>query len=85
MSLTRVLGETLERGTKSWRVVRICHQLSLCEDQQGVTTVVEEDLVELKSVDGEVDFEVQRTEVTPYEGPTSVVKAPEPLTWKRGE
>lgn len=84
MSTQRELGETFTReDNKQWRIVRITKQTSLFEDLRGVQSVVEEHLLELKSSEGQVDFEVLSSTQLPYEGLPSTVKAPEPIIWRK--
>lgn len=82
-TLVRRLGEEIEREGKKWRVVRITKQTSLFEDLKGQTEVVDEHLLQLKSSEGEIDFEVLSSERLSYDGPYSQIKAPEPIVWRK--
>lgn len=77
------LGQTLLRGDHAWRVVRLVRQSAIFENQEGVTEVVTEELLELKSETGQIDFEVLASDRQPYTGQPSPIKAPEPLNWRR--
>lgn len=80
-STNRSLGDTFEKDGTFWRVVRITHTQALHE-VGSIATVVDERYIELLSQHGMIDFEVLTHEEKPYEGFTSTIKAPEPLTWK---
>jgi hypothetical protein len=77
------LGGELTKEGMLWRIIRITHQTSLFQIADGVLETVEEKLLELKSVTGAVDFLVLTTERTSFEGPGSIIKAPEPIIWRK--
>ena len=78
------LGMEVTKHEKIWRIIRITRQHSLVEPAEGgVAEIITEHLLELKGADGSIDFEVLSSERTPYTGPASTIKAPEPLNWRR--
>lgn len=83
MSLTAELGSEVTKGDSVWRIIRITRQHCLMETEEGPAEVVEEHLLELKNELGEISFEVLSSERTPYIGPASSIKAPDPLNWRK--
>ncbi len=87
MSTSVQLGSEVKRGEAehlvTYRIIRITKQTCLFEDAKGVLSVVTEELLELKDVEGNIAFDVLSSDRTDYEGPVSIIKAPEPITWKR--
>lgn len=82
MPLTVELGQELTRNGAQFRVVRITQQDSLFESEDLVE-VISEHLLELKSQEGKISFEVLSSERKPYQGPQSSIKAPDPIQWRK--
>lgn len=77
------LGTEIEREGKLMRCVRITHQTSLFQTEGGQSEVLEEDLIEWKAANGELDFEVLTSTRNTYAGPSGTIKAPEPISWRK--
>ena len=77
------LGDEIQRNGQPWRVVRIVSKdLSLFEDETGIH-VIEETYAMLKSGEGRVEFEVLASQKVTYTGPSSTIKALNPLSWRQ--
>ena len=77
------LGGEVEHNGKQWRVVRlVSRDLTLIEDETG-SHLIEETYVMLKSAEGTVDFVVLSSEKRLYDGPSSTIKALNPLSWRQ--
>jgi hypothetical protein len=73
------IGITLEHKGEQFRVVRIItNSITLFEDEKGVYLQIES-YIELKGLDGSIDFITLTRERNPYEGPTSIAKGLEPI------
>lgn len=77
------LGSEVEKSGVKYRVIRIVRQTALFEDTSGELSVVEEHYLELKAEDGTLDFDILSSERTNYLGPTSTIKAPETIVWRK--
>lgn len=77
------LGETIVVGDVQYRVVRVVNKsLTLFQGAEGVY-IIEESYLELKGSDGGIDFiELDRKKLA-YTGPSSTIKALEPI--QKGE
>lgn len=77
------LGSEIVHKDKTWRIIRVlANDQSLFEDESGLFIILES-YVQLKDADGVIDFIVMNSEKLPYTGPTSSIKALEPLQWRK--
>jgi len=77
------LGSEIVHKEKTWRIIRVLsNDQSLFEDESGLFIILES-YVQLKDELGQIEFIVMNSEKLPYSGPTSTIKALEPLQWRR--
>lgn len=73
------IGHEVEHAGKKFRVVRIIgNSVALFEDEKKAYLQTES-YVQLKAIDGTIDFVTFTIERAPYEGPNSLIKALEPI------
>lgn len=78
------IGSNVKHKEELWRVVRIIGQsTSLFEDETGAYVQIES-YVELKGLDGSIDFISLEMERAPYAGSPSIIKGLEPINWTPG-
>jgi len=81
---TYVIGSVITHKGSAWRVVRIVGRSETLfepEDGRTVAYVGVESYVQLKSVEGLIDFVVLTADKMAYDGPNSVIKGVEPIMW----
>lgn len=77
------LGSELQYKDKTWRVIRVLsNDQSLFEDEHE-TYIILESYIQLKDADGTINFIVMNSEKLPYTGPTSNIKALDPIQWRK--
>lgn len=77
------IGSEIQYKDRSWRIIRVLsNDQSLFEDESGLFIILES-YVQLKDELGQIDFIVMNSEKLPYTGPTSTIKALEPLQWRK--
>ena len=86
MSTQIQLGSILDRGNTPQRVVRIIHEsLTLYEGEGETPFIIRESYAELKGADGGMDFLTLSREKLPYDGPQSLIRGLEPISWKEDD
>lgn len=77
------IGSEVVHKEKTWRIIRVlANDQSLFEDESGLFIILES-YIQLKDADGIIDFIVMNSEKLPYTGPTSSIKALDPIQWRR--
>ena len=76
------LGSEIQHKDKTWRIIRVVTgDHSLFEDESGIHSILES-YIQLKDADGTIDFITFNSEKLIYNGPTSSIKALEPIPWR---
>lgn len=76
------IGSEIQHKDKLWRVIRVVStDQSLFEDEGGIYIILES-YIQIKDPDGIIDFITFNSEKLAYTGPSSTIKALEPIPWR---